>query len=65
MLFTQTVEVIPKKRREVIGGKYLVQYFGAACASAGSVSMMEAIGIGPTATISKFVRYSFYLAFSD
>ncbi|KAL5433465.1 hypothetical protein PMIN07_011372 [Paraphaeosphaeria minitans] len=50
-LNTYCAEAIPKKRREVIAGKYLIQYTFSACASAGTVPLMEAIGIGPTATI--------------
>jgi hypothetical protein len=44
-------EAIPRKRQEVIVGKYLVQYTFSAFASAGTVPLMEVIGIGPTATI--------------
>ncbi|KAL1794621.1 hypothetical protein ACET3X_006437 [Alternaria dauci] len=51
-LNTYCAEAFPKKRREVIAGKYLIQYTFSACASAGVVPLMEAIGIGPTATIS-------------
>ncbi|KAH8629869.1 hypothetical protein IG631_14446 [Alternaria alternata] len=51
-LNTYCAEAFPKKRREVIAGKYLVQYTFSACSSAGVVPLMEAIGIGPTATIS-------------
>lgn len=50
-MLTDDAEAIPKKRREVIGGKYVVQYTFSACASAGSVSLMEAVGVGPAATI--------------
>jgi MFS family permease len=50
-LNTYCAEAIPKKRREVIGGKYVVQYTFSACASAGSVPLMEAVGIGPASTI--------------
>ncbi|CAN9336261.1 unnamed protein product [Alternaria alternata] len=51
-LNTYCAEAFPKKRREVIAGKYLIQYTFSACSSAGVVPLMEAIGIGPTATIS-------------
>jgi hypothetical protein len=51
------IEAIPKKRREVIAGKYLVQYTFSACSSASAVPLMEAIGIGPSSTISKSQRF--------
>jgi hypothetical protein len=50
-LNTYCAEAFPKKRREVIAGKYLVQFTFSAFSSAGVVPLMEAIGIGPTATI--------------
>ncbi|OAG00120.1 synaptic vesicle transporter [Paraphaeosphaeria sporulosa] len=50
-LNTYCAEAIPKKRQEVITGKYLIQYTFSACASAGTVPLIDAIGIGPTATI--------------
>ncbi|KAJ4349389.1 uncharacterized protein N0V89_008004 [Didymosphaeria variabile] len=50
-LNTYCAEAIPRKRREVIAGKYLVQYTFSAFASTCTVPLMEAIGIGPTATI--------------
>ncbi|KAF2637308.1 putative MFS transporter [Massarina eburnea CBS 473.64] len=50
-LNTYCAEAFPKKRREVIAGKYLVQYVFSAASSAGCVPLIEAIGVGPTATI--------------
>ncbi|KAF2439353.1 synaptic vesicle transporter [Karstenula rhodostoma CBS 690.94] len=50
-LNTYCAEAIPRKRREVIAGKYLIQYTFSACSSAATVPLIETIGIGPTATI--------------
>lgn len=50
-LNTYCAEAIPKKRKEVIAGKYLVQYAFNACACASTVPLMEAIGIGATVTV--------------
>lgn len=47
------IEAMPKKRREVIGGKYLLQYTFSACSTAGAVPLLEAIGVGPSTTIGK------------
>lgn len=48
-----TVEAIPKKRREIIAGKYMVQYTFAAISSASAVPLIEAVGSGPAGTIGK------------
>ncbi|PSN60172.1 putative MFS transporter [Corynespora cassiicola Philippines] len=50
-LNTYCAEADPKKRRETIAGKYLVQYLFSACASAGAVPLIEVIGVGPATTI--------------
>jgi hypothetical protein len=47
----KSVEVIPKKRREIIAGKYIVQYTFAAVASATAVPLIDAVGTGPAGTI--------------
>jgi hypothetical protein len=47
------VEAIPKKRREIIAGKYMVQYTFSAIASAATVPLMDAVGTGPAGTIGE------------
>ncbi|ORY64839.1 major facilitator superfamily domain-containing protein [Pseudomassariella vexata] len=48
---TYCAEVLPKRRTEVIAGKYLVQYTSAAIGSASIVPLIDAIGVGPATTI--------------
>ncbi|EON61091.1 hypothetical protein W97_00302 [Coniosporium apollinis CBS 100218] len=50
-LNTYSAEVLPRKRTEVITGKYCIQYTFGACASAASVPLIDAIGIGPASMI--------------
>jgi MFS family permease len=50
-LNTYCAEVLPKNRREVMAGKYLVQYSFAATGSGVIVSIVDAIGVGPAQTI--------------
>ena len=45
------VGAIPEKRREVIGGKYLLQYTFSACSTAGAVPLLDTIGVGPATMI--------------
>jgi hypothetical protein len=49
------VEAIPKKRREIIAGKYMVQYTFSAIASASAVPLIDAVGYGPAGTIGRFL----------
>jgi hypothetical protein len=51
-LMNNRAEAMPKKRREVIAGKYIIQYTFSAGASAGAVPFMEAVGLGPSTTLS-------------
>ncbi|RJE23400.1 Mfs transporter [Aspergillus sclerotialis] len=50
-LNTYTAEAIPRKRSEVMSGKYVVQYMFAAGSSAAVVPLINAIGVGWTFTI--------------
>ncbi|KAF3039495.1 hypothetical protein E8E12_002806 [Didymella heteroderae] len=50
-LNTYCAEAIPKKRREIITGKYMVQYTFSAIATASAVPLIEAVGTGPAGTI--------------
>ncbi|KAF2129405.1 putative MFS transporter [Dothidotthia symphoricarpi CBS 119687] len=50
-LNTYCAEAIPKKRGEVIAGKYIVQYTFAALATSQSIPLMQAVGVGPASTI--------------
>ncbi|KAF2015283.1 MFS general substrate transporter [Aaosphaeria arxii CBS 175.79] len=51
-LNTYCAEAIPKRRREVMVGKYLLQYIAGACATSGAVPLMEAVGVGWSSTIA-------------
>ncbi|KAJ8117866.1 hypothetical protein OPT61_g1031 [Boeremia exigua] len=50
-LNTYCAEAIPKARREIISGKYMVQYTFSAISSATAVPLIEAVGTGPAGTI--------------
>lgn len=50
-LNTYCAEVLPRRRAAVIASKYLVQYSCSAAASAASVPMIEAVGVGVTSTV--------------
>ncbi|KAF2631026.1 putative MFS transporter [Macroventuria anomochaeta] len=50
-LNTYCAEAIPKKRCEIIAGKYMVQYTFSAISSASAVPLIEAVGTGPAGTI--------------
>ncbi|KAJ9669406.1 hypothetical protein H2201_000273 [Coniosporium apollinis] len=52
-LNTYSAEVLPRKRTEVITGKYCIQYTFGACASAASVPLIDSIGIGPASMIGE------------
>lgn len=45
------IEAIPKKRREVIAGKYIVQYSFSAIAIASAVPLIEGVGTGLAGTL--------------
>jgi MFS family permease len=51
-LNTYCSEVLPHARRDVIAGKYLVQYTFSSIESAVSVLLIDAIGLGPASTLS-------------
>lgn len=51
---TTPAEARPKARREVIAGKYMVQYTFSAISVASTVPLIEAIGTGPAGTIGTF-----------
>lgn len=51
----KTSEAIPKKRREIIAGKYMVQYTFSAFASASAVPLIDAVGTGPAGTIGTLI----------
>lgn len=55
-LNTYCAEALPKKRREVIAGKYAVQYVFGACACAGAGPLIKAIGVGSACTIGESRR---------
>lgn len=57
------VEARPKARREVIAGKYLVQYSFSAISCASTVPLIETIGTGPAGTIGTLNDCFFPLAF--
>ncbi len=48
------IEARPKARREVMAGKYLVQYASAAISIASTVPLIEAVGTGSAGTIGSF-----------
>ncbi|KAJ4337038.1 hypothetical protein N0V95_008454 [Ascochyta clinopodiicola] len=50
-LNTYCAEAVPKKRREIIAGKYMVQYTFSAISSAAAVPLIDAVGTGPAGTI--------------
>ncbi|KAF3052625.1 hypothetical protein E8E11_010814 [Didymella keratinophila] len=50
-LLGTVIEAIPKKRREIIAGKYMVQYSFSAISIASAVPLIEAVGTGPAGTI--------------
>ncbi|KAF2140446.1 uncharacterized protein K452DRAFT_230155 [Aplosporella prunicola CBS 121167] len=51
-LNTYCAEAMPRKRAQVVAAKYCVQYTFSAVTSGASVPMIDAIGVGPTCTIS-------------
>lgn len=53
-LNTYCAEVIPSRRRDVIASKYMIQYTFSAIASGVAVRLIDAIGLGPACTISRF-----------
>jgi len=52
-LNTYCAEALPKKRREVIAGKYVIQYIFGASACSGTGPLINAIGVGPACTIGE------------
>jgi MFS family permease len=54
---TYCAEALPKKRREVIAGKYIIQYIFGACACSATGPLISAIGVGLACTIGKSKRF--------
>jgi hypothetical protein len=52
------LEALPKKRREVIAGKYFVQYIFGACACAGTEPLLSKIHVGPASTVGEIESLS-------
>jgi MFS family permease len=52
-LNTYCAEALPKKRREVIAGKYIIQYIFGACACSTTGPLISAIGVGLACTIGE------------
>jgi hypothetical protein len=45
------VEAIPEQQKEVVGGKYFIQFSFTALSTATAIPIIEAIGIGHASTI--------------
>jgi hypothetical protein len=52
-MLTRIVEALPKRRREVIAGKYIIQYVFGACACASTELLINKIHVGPACTLGK------------
>ncbi|TID17808.1 synaptic vesicle transporter [Venturia nashicola] len=63
-LNTYCAEALPRKRREVIAGKYAVQYAFGACACAGAGPLIKVIGVGSACTIAILVLISAVLVWA-
>lgn len=49
------IEVSPRKKGEIMTGKYIIQYLFGAGSSAAVVPLIDSIGVGLTFTICKFL----------
>lgn len=64
-LNTYCAEVIPRRRRDVIASKYMIQYTFSSVANGVAVRLINGIGLGPACTISEFSRKIYDLIAAD